>query len=277
VLEDHDPYAEHTLVALGATPPRCVELLDMWRSRPGSELLREMLLCEGTLSPDELAHRTARHEAEMKSALRMVQCKPAHFWKEPDPAAMAALVKRQAVERLEREGRMWAETLIEILPLGLRRALALSAIVNAVRHWHDDAFRHEHVRPIESALTAVAAPIFELTADRWKRNLQPYRGLDTKIRLLAPGEHPACTVWADRSIVHIALSLPLSWFTDIWGRGIALVDDCFVIGLTGSSPDGMEHRVTAVRLERENWKTEPALEAPALVTRDAGRWRLRWV
>lgn len=277
VLEDHDVLAERSLTALGAQPPMCVELLDAWRARRGSELLYELLLGDGALSPEELALRRARHEAEMESAQRMPQRMLGHFKNQPGGAEMVRLVERQAVERLEREKRMWAITLTEVLPPALRRALGLSVIVNIERHWDDDGFRRKHARHIEPALTALATPLFERSARRWSRNLKPYGGFAATTALLAPGEQPTCAVWADRGGVYAAMSLPLSWFTDVWGRGIALVEGCFVMGVADSSADGLKLRVHAVRLERQGWKPSKSLESPALVTRRGGRWQLHWV
>ena len=278
VLEDHDVLAERSLRALGAKPPMCLELLDAWRARRDSELLPGLLLGDRTVSPQELALRRERHDAEMESAQRMPERVRAYVASQPGRAAMVSVVERQAVERLELQRRMWVDTLMAVLPLELRRALALSAVVHIERRWHDDEYRRRHARHIEPVLTAVATPVFELSARRWRRNLELHRRLAARTRLLSPGEEPTCAVWADRRRIHAALALPLSWFTEVWGRGIALVDGCFVMGVVDGATDGKELRVHAIRPEREDWATARALESPALVTRrGGGPWRLRWM
>ena len=115
-------------------------------------------------------------------------------------------------------------------------------------------------------------------AQRFKRTLRPYRGFVAEAGLIAPGEEPRCEVWADRRVVHATVSLPLAWFIDVWARGIAVVDGCFVLAVEVVSPDGRELGVRAVRLERRNWKRWRSFESPALVTRRrSGEWQLRWV
>jgi len=279
VLEDHDVVAEQSLVALGAKPPMCLELLDAWRARRDSELVCDLLLRDGTISSEELALSRARHESELDSARSMAQRMRAHVRDQPDRAERVRLAERQAVERLEREARLWAITLTEGLPPRLRRALALSVIHKIERQWDDEGFRREHARDVEPALTALAIPPFEQSARQWSRNLKPYRGFAAHAGLLGPGEEPACALWADRAIVHATVSLPLSWFADVWARGIALVDGYFVMAVTDSSADGMKLRVLAVRfVEGDEWKRLKPLEAPALLTRGrVSEWHLHWV
>ncbi len=277
IVEDHDVLAEQALAALGGKPPVCVEVLDAWRRMRNTELLYELLFREGTLSPEELARRRATHEAEMERPQRMPQSVRAHFQNRAGGAEMVNQLERQAAQRVEWERRMWAVTVIEALPAALRRTLALSVIVNVARHWHDEAFRRKHAQHLESSLTAIAAPLFEQSVRRWRRNLKPYAGFVAEAWLVAPGEEPKCAAWADSGGAYAALSLPVSWFTDVWARGIALVDGCFVLGLADSPRDHAELPVLALRWERQDREISRSVAAPALVTRGrAGDWRLRW-
>ncbi|CAN5511039.1 hypothetical protein BH20ACT18_BH20ACT18_12500 [soil metagenome] len=282
VLEDHDLLAERSLSALGAKPALCVEVLEAWRAMRGSEHLHDLLLRDRTLSPEELARMKAGHELVMKRT----QERPGHMraalgglgGNPPRAAEMLSQIERQAAEGLERQERVWAITLIDALPPALRRALALSVIVSIERRWDDDEFRREHAKRIEPALTAIAAPLFEQSVRRWRRNLKPYAGFVSEAWLLAPGEQPGCAAWADSGGAHAALSLPLSWFTEVWARGIAVVDDCFVLAVAGSSRDGMTLRGLALRWERQDRDTSRSVKAPALLTRgNGGDWRLRWL
>lgn len=278
VLEDHDALAEESLAALGAKPPMCLELLELWRRRRGSELLYDLLLGEGTLSREELELMRASHETEVERAQSMSERMPAHFRHQGRGVEMVRLVERQAVERLERERQMWAVTLAKIMPPGLRRRLGLSVIVNIERHWEDYGFRHQHVRHVEPVLTALATPLFEQSVSSSKRTRKRYRGLPARTALLAPGEFPTCAMRVDRGGPYAALSLPLSWFTEVWARGIALVDGCFVMSVEDGSADGTSLRVAAVRLKRRGWRAPKSLEAPALLTRDRGGvWHLQWL
>lgn len=277
ILEDHDVLAERSLAALGGEPPLCLELFEAWSARRGSELVGELLLGERMLSREELALRKARHDSELEGARRMPEVMRAHHGSQPGAAERLRLVERQAAERLERERQTWARTLIEILPPRLRRALALSVIVSIERQWRHEGLKREQAREIEPALAKLATPLFEESARGWSRGLRPYRGFTAKAALVAPGERPACALWADRGLVHATLSLPLSWFVDVWARGLTLVSGCFVLAVTESSTDGSELRVLAVRLPRGNWKRVRTMEWPARVSRGGAAWQLRWL
>jgi hypothetical protein len=256
----------------------CVEILDAWREMRDPKLLCDFLFREGALPPDELLRKKRSHEAEVKSALKLPRRLRSRLGNQPRAAEVLEQLERQATERIEREKRLWAITLIDALPTALRRALALSVIVKIDRHWPDEEYRRTHARYVESALTAVAGPLFEESARRWRRNLRRHAGFVVESWLLAPGEEPTCAAWAGGGGAFVVLSLPLSWFIDVWARGIALVDGCFVLGVTDGRRDDGALRVVALRWERGSRETSKSVEAPALVSRgDDGKWVLHWV
>ena len=270
VLEDHDLLAERSLIALGSEPPLCLQLLEAWRRMRGPELLYEFLLRDSTLPPAELAFRKVRHDEAITRSIHPPFVRG-------QTAQRQRAFERAAAARLEREKRMWDITLIEALPPSLRKALALSVIVKVERHWHEERYRRTHGQHIESALTEIAAPLFERSARRWRRNLKPHATFVAESWLLAPGEEPTCAAWADSGGAFAVLSLPLSWFTEIWAPGIALVDDCFVLGLSGRSADGTSLSVVALRWERAARGTSKSVQAPAILTRgNNGGWSLHW-
>jgi hypothetical protein len=276
VLEDHDVLSERSLVALGSKPPRCLEILDAWREMRGSELVHELLMRQSTLSPEELALRRASLDANEENLRRMPQM-AARLKNHPRGPRMLSQMERHAKESFERERRMWSISLIEGLPSSLRRALALSVIVSIERHWHDESYRRSHARHIESALAAIVLPLFEESARHWRHNLKPYAGFVAETWLLSPGEQPTCAAWADGGGAYAALSLPLSWFIDVWARGIALVEGCLVLGVDHTERQHSGLRVTALRWERQVGETSKSVEAPAHITLTAsGSWRLRW-
>ncbi|MDQ6750056.1 MAG: hypothetical protein M3Z33_04805 [Actinomycetota bacterium] len=257
VLEDHDILAEQSLAALGAKPPICLQVLDAWRAMRDSELFHELLLKESRHSPEVFGLMKTRFEARMETAQTLPQ---------------------RAAERRGREKRRWVATLVRALPSGLRRMLALSVVVNAQRHWDDEEFRRQHAKHIEPALKAITAPLFERSARRWRHNFKPYPRFGVEASLLAPGEPATCMARADSGGAHAALALPISWFTDVWSRDIALVDDSLVMGLMEPYGDEPELRVLGVRWERQGWETSSATEAPALLTQGRrGNWRLEWL
>jgi len=275
VLHDHDVLAERSLSALGAHLPVCVEVLDAWRGMRGSDLLAGVLFSEGTLSPEELAFRRSRNEIERGRVRGRVK---ASLGGMQHPPEVRRRLQGQLDKMLLREKRLWDLSLVEAMPPALRRALALSIIVRAERHWHDEDYRRAHGADLESALTTLAAPLLERSARRWRRNVKAYASFVLEPRLIVPGEQPAIDAALDTDGASVLLSLSLSWFTDVWVRGIALVDDCFVLCRTGGSPDDTSLPVEAVRWERDGRNTSKSVQAPAIVTRGHhGDWALHWV
>jgi hypothetical protein len=154
----------------------------------------------------------------------------------------------------------------------------LSVIVKVERRWQDDYQGRQLAGDVESALTAIAVPLFEQSARRWRRkNRKPSARFIAEMSLVTPGERPTCAAWAGTGGAYAALSLPLSWFTDVWARGLGLVDDCLVLSVTNRPADDRELDVVALRWERRALGRSKCLEAPARATRGSnGDWRLRW-
>ena len=277
VLENHDILAEQSLTALGARRPLCVEVLEAWRSTyESSDLVYDLLVHHKSSSPDDLPRMRARHEAAIERASRGPREIAAALRQHPQCAEHVARLERQLAAQVERERRLWRSTLVKALPPALRRALGLSLIVGIGRHWGDEDVRREHGRELEFALTAIAGPLLERSARRWRGNLQPEASFLAEAWLLRPSERAVCSARIDKQGLYAALSLPLAWFTDVWARGLALVDDCFVMGVLGTDRPGGQ-RVAAVRWERRDRKISQGVVAPAVVTRRrGGDWRLRW-
>lgn len=266
VLEDHDLLAERSLIAFGSAPPLCVEVLDAWRWMRGPELLQE-LLGGDTVPVDEVAARKTRHLDAIRRDREFI--------------AGAGQVLRgllaSARRNIEREQRAWARTLLAALPVEVRRRLALAVIVEVERHWHDERFRREHRGHVEPALAQTAGALVERSARCRGRDLQPHASFVVEARVLAPGEPPLCTVRFGPDGGGGSVSLPLAWFTDVWSRGLALVEDCFVTRRAGRGGDAAALPVHALRWEHEGRDVFRAVEAPAIVTRgDGGARALHW-
>jgi hypothetical protein len=272
ILEDHDLLAERSLTALGSSPPVCVEILEAWRKIRGTEQLCDLLLRDEPLSPDELAWRRHCHE-QVLGGLRM---SPPVFRGFQGHPGFREHQERRAAEQMEMEKRVWALTLLEALPVDLRRRLALSVLVNVARSWQIDAFREARKDHVEAALAGLALPLIEQSALAWRRNAKPCPAVDAELWLRAPEEDPACTLWADGRGPHGALSLPLAWFTDVWARGLALVDGCFVLEVMKAPRRRERVDVLALRWERRHAELSRAVPMPALAVRRGGGWFLGW-
>ena len=277
ILEHHDLLAERSLTALGSPPPVCVEILDAWRRIRGTEQLCDLLLRETPLSPEDLAWRRMCHEQELEHIRKRPGLHNPHLRQHPQAQRIREYEERRAAEELRLAQRVWALTLLEALPVALRRRLALSVLVNVARHWQIDGFRREREHHVEAALTGLALPLLEHSALEWRRNVRPSPVVNAELWLRAPSEEPACTLWADSRGPHGALSLPLAWFTDVWARGLALVDGCFVLEIMQPRRRAGSLDVLALRWERSHREFSRAVPAPALAVRGGGDWFLGWL
>ena len=74
-----------------------------------------------------------------------------------------------------------------------------------------------------------------------------------------------------------AACLPLRWLVDVWARGIALVDGCFVLDVRSSDAAQTRLSVTAARWERRlPVGSTPVVEPAIVVPSSDGSWCLRW-
>lgn len=274
MLEDHDLLAERSLAALGSAPAVCVEILDAWRLIRGTEQLCDLLLWDERLSPELLRARREAHERRLEDLRRRQHLSRLRQF--PKFQSRVEAAKRRAEKNIAFENRVWALTLLEVLPVALRQRLALSVLVNAGRQWELEASREERLHHVESALTQLALPLLERSASEWRRNRKTHSSIDAEVWLRQPQEEPACTLWSDSRGAHGALSLPLAWFTDVWARGIALVDGCFVLEVARPPRRRDSLDVLALRWERRHRELSRATPAPALVVRRGAEWRFAW-
>jgi hypothetical protein len=81
----------------------------------------------------------------------------------------------------------------------------------------------------------------------------------------------------DRVAIRVKAELHGRWLVDVWPRGIAVVDDAFVLQLTKARTMN-DLDVMAVRWEPNGIGTWAAVAAPAHVRRegDTGQWHLTW-
>ena len=100
---------------------------------------------------------------------------------------------------------------------------------------------------------------------------------------LIPSNQPAAVVGATDGVSMRAEGrLPGRWIVDVWAKGVATVDDAFVLKLVEApSPDDL--RVRAARWEPDGPRLWKAVDAPARLHRDAGNvdgdgdgWHLTW-
>jgi hypothetical protein len=244
-----------------------VEVLDAWRWLRGPELLQDLLV--GTTVPfDELPSRKLRHVEAVRAELEFIA----------GPGQILRGLLANARRRIDREQRAWANTLLHALPVEFRRRLAMAVIVEVQRHWHDEEFRREHREHVDSMLAQTAGALVERSARFCGRDLPPHASYVIASHVLAPGEPPGCSVRVDSDGGAGSVSLPLTWFADVWSRGLALVDNCFVTRRAAHGADPARLGVHALRWDHADGSVSRSVEARAIVTRgDDATWELEWV
>lgn len=130
---------------------------------------------------------------------------------------------------------------------------------------------------LQSVLTTVATPLFEESVRRWVC-LRPSGSVAFDCWLIEQGGEARMSAWANGEGAYGAASLPPSWLTQVWGKGIGLVDGCFVLDVHGGSLRANALRVHAARWEPESLGTRGCVVSDAVVRRTGSdRWHLWWL
>lgn len=181
--------------------------------------------------------------------------------------------------RMQEENRAaYERAVLTSLPSELRGRLGLSMIAWCARNWRDQAFRLRHEWALGTTITRLAQPAVEASIERWRRHRESGGPFVFECWIQAPGSGAELSGWVDSAGGYGAATLPISWALDVWGRGISLVDGCFVVELNGIDAGSATLHVQATRWERASRGISTAVVAPAVLT--PGRevaWRLRWV
>lgn len=272
VLEDHDLGAEESFAALGGEPALCLEVLRAWRTAVDD---REVLWFWDT--PRAGDPDMAKMLASIRSQQQQILAGHRAMVASPTGrrAVPAAAIPREILDRMRTQ--MAVEnrrSLLSALPEELRMRLGLSAIVRAQRRQGDRFWFASRSGDIQTALTARVAPAIEASMRTWRGRLAGHHLVTVESWIAAPGEVANVCGLMDDAGGWAAASMPIRWLVDVWARGIAVVDGCFVLEVVGDH--GGQLGVTAVRWERRSPTGSTPVAEPAVVHRVDGGWRLRW-
>ena len=237
-LDDHgDTDAELALAALGGGRCACLDILDAWNAQADDPEV--LTVGRRSLADDVRADRVALSRLEREAAAWRAQWAAAadDLRVAGDLAGSTRL--RDVAERAERRLRVRLG-FVRLLSLenALVDRLQLTVLAAAERRWLEDpAFRARHRARLHAALIARALPALH------EAGLAPDDRTD--IELLDPGE-PAIVLAGGR------VALPLSWLTNVWGRGVAVDRGRFVTRVTAVLEDG---KVLDVRgVDDDDWR-----------------------
>ena len=275
-LIDHDVDAERTVVSLGGDPCECLKVYEAWLAmtpHEGAMLLRP----ESEIPLKEIARQNLQYQALVQS----------RYMSSSHPSYAQAKEEMRMVERL---------VAIASLPPALLNALCAKLIAELDDVVNLDVGDTRSRKLLEEALSARANPALERCMRSWRR-IDQAALVTVEAWLTEPEEEHSIIGWATERSGMAAVSLPSSWLLEVWAHGLSLVDDCFVLQVVSSEPDGSKG-VLALRWERrysqmqESDSTVPAsadrwdthfrdwctpVVAPAVVTKSSsGNWRLSW-
>ncbi len=200
--------------------------------------------------------------AETPACLRLVkQWRDLHSWA-TSPELYVQMRDRLGPERI-------------LGPGALVEPSELSLLLTWERAWRASAYSDSgHERLLERQLGDRArAPLSDHVA-QWSRRLECGRTPAVEVKLARPGRLPGAVGSIDRFGARATVTLGVGWALDVWARGLAVVDDGFVVEIL-PSPGALGAR--ALRWERQVDGGARPVVVPARLGRDAGgSWRLAW-
>ena len=200
--------------------------------------------------------------AETPACLRLLkQWRDLHSWA-TSPELYVQMLDRLGPEHI-------------LAPGGLGRLSELSLLLTWERAWRSSAYFHSGQQQLleRQIFDRAAAPLSAHVA-LWSRRLECGRTPSVEVRLARPGGALEVAGSIDRFGARARVALGVGWALGVWARGLAVVDDGFVVELL-PSPQGLG--VRALRWERQGDGGARPVVAPAWLGRDAkGTWRLAW-
>jgi hypothetical protein len=273
VLDDHDLAAEESFAALGGEPAVCLEVLRAWRAAVDDRQVLWFWDAPRIGDPDmaKMLESIRSQQQQILAGHRAVVASPSGRRTVPAPAIPKEVLDRMRTQIAAEHRR----SLLSALPEELRVRLGLSAIVRAERRQGDRFWFAPRAPDIQTALTARVAPAVEASMRAWRGRLAGHHVVTVESWIAAPGEVATVCGLMDDAGGWAAACLPIRWLVDVWARGVAVVDGCFVLEVSGDGDDRLA--VTAARWERRLPAGSTPVVDPAVLHRvDDGTWRLRW-
>jgi hypothetical protein len=200
--------------------------------------------------------------AEVPACLRLLkQWRDVHSWA-TSPELFVQLRDRLGAERI-------------LAPGALGPACELSLLLTWERAWRTSSYYGSgHERLLADQLRERAiGPLADHVAS-WSRRLDGGRRPTVDVELAQPGAAPRVAGSIDRLGARASVTLGVRWALTIAARGLANVDDGFVVELL---PSARALGARAVRWERQGDGGARPVLAPARLGRDPeGTWRLSW-
>ena len=166
-----------------------------------------------------------------------------------------------------------------LLPTELAVPRRLGMVLTWERSWRFESWLPtKQAELLAAELKDKALPALRRHVNAWKPKTGARVVAGCQVALTPTTQPPAVEGTTDRVAMRAVAKLHPRWLVDVWPRGIAVVDDAFVVDLAGGvSSDDL--RVTAVRWEPNGTGGWATVAAPARVWREPGAgdaWQLTW-
>jgi hypothetical protein len=282
ILHDHDLAAEAVLQALGGEPCPCLLVRDAFRWAAAGARLGSPTgwPARWTMLPTARAGRVGKVTAALMGAASP-SAPPS------SGTARAALTQHlQSLRSDPRFQRLRAEERERVLA-SMGSHLARAIVPASMAVMLDEAGRvrgSRRERPAEAPGSTPAAEERLQTAalpalEESVRGSQPYLRPDAAIRVgcwkQSAGEWRILDGELTSRGGFVVVSLPVRWLNRVWARGLARVEDHFVLDADAPAP-ATELSGEAVRWERRLGGHAVPVAARCSITRRAGRWQLAW-
>lgn len=157
--------------------------------------------------------------------------------------------------------------------LGRRHQLAL--LLTWERAWRVSSYYGTgHERLLAEELRSRALEPLGRHVALWRARMGCSQAASVELKLRRPGEAPRVAGAIDRFSARMTAGLGVRWILEVWARGLAVVDDGFVLEVASSHAGA---QVRAVRWEIQPDGGARPVVALARLGRDGeGSWRLSW-
>jgi len=165
-----------------------------------------------------------------------------------------------------------------VLPGDLKQVHELGLMLTWERTWRRSSFLTDYERLLLEQLRSRALPPLREHLALWRKRSGARLLSSVEVEVLRPGRTPSLLGTMDSVRVRATASIGVSWVLRVWARGLALVDDAFVLDVTDEdASNGAVMQVVAVRWEESGggaWSPR-ALHA-RVVTDEGDERRLVW-
>jgi len=191
------------------------------------------------------------------------------LWRNLHSWSMSAELYRQMTSRLGADSILAPGDLAGVHELGL--------LLTWERAWKRSALFSGHERLLLEQVRQRALEPLRQHVTLWKERLGSRRISLLDVQVQRPGRPGRLVGSSDRVGTKATATLGVAWVLRVWGRGLAVVGDAFVLDVVEEAVPGGGLGVRAARWEEQREGLFAPVTRPArLSPTEEGSWRLTW-